>query len=111
MEYVERVFPAAEARQRRPPVALRERGRPLVEPRGDEQQRGQRDRDELEPVLESLHDSDGAHAARGDGDADDHGNDDRAHPLRSAGERVQRDAGALELWQEVEPADEDDEHR
>ncbi len=76
-----------------------------------EEEHGQRDRGELEPELERLDERDRAHPAGDDVEHDDDRDDERADPPRGPGDGPQREAGALELRQQVEPADADDEHR
>lgn len=79
----------------------------------DEQQEegGDEQRGEFEPVLEGLHEGDGAHPAGGDGEDDDGGDDGAAEPAGRAGEQREGQPGALELRDEVEPAGADHEHR
>ncbi len=77
-------------------------------PGEDQEEGGDEEGGELQPVLEDLDEGDGAHAARGDGGRHDGGDEDVAEPARSAGEDLQRQPGALELRYEVEPARPDD---
>jgi hypothetical protein len=75
-------------------------------------QRGDRYRGELQPVLEGLHERDGAHPARDDIGDDDPADYQRPDPNRHAEKRFQRQAGALILRHQIEHADHyDDEHR
>ena len=88
------------------------RRRPLACPPGAEDHSGgDGEGGELEPVLDGLDQGDRAHPAGRDREDDDDHHDEAAHPPRRAGHQPQREAGALELRDQVEPADEDDEHR
>jgi hypothetical protein len=78
-------------------------------PGEDEEEGGDEEGGEFEPVLEGLYEGDAAHAARGDGGDHDGRDDHPAEPLGRSGEHGQRQPGALELGQQVEPADADDE--
>ena len=78
-------------------------------PQPDQDERRHADGGELEPVLHGLDERDRAHAARGDVGEDHHRDDQPAEPGRCAGHGLQRQPGALELRQEVEPADPEDE--
>lgn len=78
-------------------------------PGRDEEERWHEQCGEFEPVLEGLDEGDAAHAACRDRPGDDDGHDQSAHPVGCAGEDLQGEARALELGQEIEPADTDDE--
>ena len=92
----------------RPRHVRRRLSRPGPQPEQDE--RGHADGGELEPVLHRLDERDRAHAARDDVGEDHHRDDEPAEPGRCTGHRLQRQPGALELRQQVEPADPEDEH-
>ena len=78
-------------------------------PTSDQQhERGNADRAQLQPVLKALDEGDSLHAAHRDVAAHDHAEGRRADPVRRAEHPLQRDARALHLRQQVEPAD--DEH-
>ncbi len=78
----------------------------------DEQQcdDGQRERRELQPELERLHERDRAHAARGDDDRDEHGDRDRPGPRGQPGGDPHGERRALQLRHDVEPSDHDHQH-
>lgn len=78
-------------------------------PGQDEEEGGDEEGGELEPVLEGLDEGDAAHAARGDDDDDHDRHDDPAERCGRPGEHGQREPRALELGQQVEPAHADDE--
>ena len=84
---------------------------PVAVPGQQQEQRGHADGGELEPVLEGLHEGGAAHPAARDVDGDDDRHDHGADPHRRAGRRAQREAGPLQLWHQVEPADGHDQHR
>ena len=79
----------------------------------DEQQEDHREQQggQLEPVLEGLHERDRPHAAGEHADEHHEGDDQAAEPGVEAGGQPQRQARALELGDQVEPADADDQHR
>ncbi len=64
---------------------------------------------EFEPELEGLDEGDAAHAPGGHDRGDDDGDDHPAQPAGRPAEHGQRQSGALELRQQVQPADPDDE--
>lgn len=78
-------------------------------PGEDQEEGGDEQRGELQPVLEGLHEGDAAHAAGRDGGDHDDGHDQSAERVGCAGEDGQRESCALELGQQVQPADADDE--
>ncbi|GKQ35395.1 hypothetical protein ALMP_19380, partial [Streptomyces sp. A012304] len=78
-------------------------------PGEDQEEGGDEEGGELQPVLEGLHEGDAAHAARGDGHGDDDGDDHPAEGVGRPGEDGERQPRALELRQQIEPADADDE--
>jgi hypothetical protein len=80
-----------------------------IVPGGDQQHQGRdADRAQLQPVLEALDEGDSLHSAHRDVAAHDHAKDHHAHPVRCAEHPLQRDARALHLRQQVEPADDED---
>lgn len=77
---------------------------------GDHQEQGGHQQGgQLQPVLERLDEGDAAHAAGGHDHRDDDGDDHRTEPVGRAGEHGEGESGALQLGQQVEPADADDE--
>src|SRR5690606_34549952 len=75
----------------------------------DEQpQRGDDEQQELDEELEGLHVGGGAHAAEGEGGADDDACDDDPHPVGQVADHAEHESGGAELRHEVEGAD--DEH-
>ncbi|GAA3243174.1 hypothetical protein GCM10020256_67680 [Streptomyces thermocoprophilus] len=64
-------------------------------PGGDEEEGGDEQGGEFQPVLEGLDEGDAAHAAGGDGRGDDGGDDDPAEPVGRPGEHGQGQSGAL----------------
>jgi hypothetical protein len=74
----------------------------------EEEDRGEQ-REQLEPVVERLHQGHAAHPARQDVERHDDSDDDLADPERRAGEGAQGESRTLELRDEVEHADGDDE--
>ena len=86
-------------------------GRAALPPEGEEDEGRDRDRGELQPVLDGLDQGDRPHPARRHVGQHDHGDDEAAERGRRAGDGAQRDPGALELREEVEPPDADDEQR
>jgi hypothetical protein len=71
-----------------------------------------RDRGELQPVLEGLHERDRPHAATDHVDDHDGADGHGPHPDRKPKKRLERQACALILRNEVEHADDDhDQHR
>ncbi len=85
-------------------------GAVVVEEVDDEHEGGHRDGGELEPVLERLDEGDRAHAAADDVADDDDGDRDDADPVGNPEQDVQCQSRALELGDEVEHADDGDDH-
>ena len=77
----------------------------------DEQAGRDRDREHLDPELKGLDVGDAAHAADGHVDGDDRRHQDDADPVGRAGHDSERQAGPLELGQQIEPADEEHDRR
>ncbi len=85
------------------------RVRAPVPERPEEEEERRQQGEQLEPVVERLHEGDAAHAAGEDVEAHDDRDGQLAHPRRRPGEGAQGQAGALELRDEVEQPDRDDE--
>ncbi|KYG51306.1 hypothetical protein AWI43_28060 [Streptomyces sp. WAC04657] len=84
-------------------------GRPVAVPGGEQEEGGDEQGGQFQPVLEGLDEGDAAHPAGGDRPRDDEGDEQAADPVGGAGEDLQGEPGALELRQQVQPADADDE--
>ncbi|CAM5690368.1 hypothetical protein SVIOM74S_09475 [Streptomyces violarus] len=78
-------------------------------PGEDQEQGGDQQGGEFQPVLEGLDEGDAAHAAGGDGGGHDDGDDHSAEPVGRPGQHRQGQSGALELGQQIQPAHADDE--
>ncbi len=102
---VQRLGPARSSR------AIGRARRAVAEPGAEQHERRDGDGGQLDPVLHGLHEGDRAHAAGGDVGHHDDGDDQAADPGRRPGDGRQGQPGALQLGQEVEPADADHEHR
>lgn len=74
-----------------------------------QEDRGDEESGQFQPVLEDLYEGDGPHAARGYGDDDDGRDEHVAEPAGRPGEDLEGQPGALELRYEVEPARRDHE--
>ena len=106
---VERVVPAAAVSgvghaARRP--AADGAGRPVGLPGQQQEEHRHGQRGELQPVLERLHERDRPHAAGSTLTTTTTATSSPPDPRRRAGDVLQRQAGALELRHQVEPADE-----
>jgi hypothetical protein len=77
--------------------------------RDQQHERWDTDRAQLQPVLKALDEGDSLHPAHRDVAAHDHAERCRANPVGDAEHPLQRDASALHLRQQVEPADDQDE--
>ena len=113
---VDGMLAATEAAERLRPVGTASgghvrAGRSALPPQGEQDEGRDRDRGELQPVLHGLHEGDRPHPARRHVGQHDHGHDETAERGRRAGDGAQGDPGALELREQVEPADADDEQR
>jgi hypothetical protein len=88
-------------------IAARQRLVPVL-PDADQHERRHQQRDELQPELQGLRERDRPHAAHHDSSQHDAAHDQSARPARRAGLRAECERRALQLRDEVEPADEDD---
>ncbi len=78
-------------------------------PGEDQEEGGDQQGREFEPVLEGLHEGDAAHAAGGDDGDHDDGDDHSAEPVGRVRQHGQCQPGALQLRQQVQPAGAHDE--
>ncbi len=85
-------------------------GARVAVPGEHQEDRRHEQRGQFQAVLEGLDEGDAAHAAGRHGQGDDDSDEHTAEPARCAGDQAQGEARALELGQQVEPADADDEH-
>ena len=86
-------------------------GGTVAGPHHEQHAHGHEQRGQLEPELEGLDEGDRAHAAGAHRCQHDQRDDDGAGPAGRADRGLEGDAGALELREEVEPADGDHQHR
>ena len=109
---VDGVVVRAGRRERDAPLRGDDRRRVAVaEPQEEQDERGHREGGQLDPVLHGLDEGDRTHSAGADGRGDDDHDDEAADPRVGAGDEGQGEAGALELREQVQPADGHDEDR
>jgi hypothetical protein len=79
-------------------------------PHADQHQGRHQQGQQLDPILDGLGERDRTHAARGHrGQHHDH-HEKASEPARRTGLRRQRQPGPLQLWHQIEPADDDHQH-
>ena len=82
----------------------------VAQPHAEHHERGDDKRSQFEPVLRRLDERDRPHPGERDIERDEHGDQGAAAPAGPSGDVVEHQARALELGDEVEPADAEHEH-